>query len=503
MTLTAAPSNRAGTGSDAKRNLLLFVVAVAVCLIPVSIVRYVPLVDLPGHLGRLYILQHYSQNPDLQQHYAIVRGLLPNMLIDLFSPLQAWLTMPDVGRLFVITSIVLFALGCALLSRALYGVITPLAAFAVLSQYNSMFFFGYVQFQSGVGLFLVTLALWMRWRRHFSAFRLAALALLSVLTYLAHLGGYAFIGLSTIFLLLLDWLRVRQLDRSALYGILALGGPVLLYLFAHGPYGNAVAPGWGPIYPRFTHLFIHLIGYNWMVDAPVAVVLLGAAAFSIGRGHIRIHPELGPLTAFFWVLYAIFPYSIGDGPDAYTRVLVAAVALTILAVRVDLPERTGRIVFSLALAALLVRMGYTGWVWTRQDRFIANNVAFFERIPVGARVFPIVPNVPAPLVWGFNEAKTDRLATHLLSWAMIFRGVITPSTFTLKGQHPVFNRLPDESGGYQSAQASDLNWPWIERNYDFLWYYGSDRAFLDRLAQCCEPVGAQGKGTLFRITKAE
>ena len=476
--------------------------ALAVCLLPVLVVRYVPLIDLPGHLGRLHILQHYAENPAFQQRYQLVHRPLPNMLIDLFSPLEAWLRMEDVGRLFVIVSIVLFALGCAAMSRTLYGLITPFAVLAVFSQYNSMFFFGYVQFQAGVGLFLITLALWMRWRGHFNAFRLAALAILSVATYLAHLGGYAFLGLSAAFLVVLDFSRKRRWDRSAVAGIVAMLGPVFLFAFAHGPYGNVATPEWAPVTLKAQHLLIHVMGFNGVVDASFAAVLLVAAVIVLSKGQIRFHPELGPLAAFFGVLFLVFPYFIGDGPDADTRVFVATFVLALLCCRIRLPQPAGRILFSIVFAALVLRIGYIGSVWIQQDGLIASNVEFFDQIPIGARVYGIVTLGPTKLTVGLNQAKLERPLIHALGWATIRRNILTPSVFTVEGQHPVFERTGQWafSGG---AVPDASGWNQILRNYDFIWYYGTDQDVLRQLHLYGKLVGTNGKGSLYRIGDAQ
>ena len=268
------------------RNPWLFFFALAVCVVPLFLVRYVPLVDLPGHLGRLHIEHVYATTPAFQRHYQLLNRPIPNTLIDMFSPLESWMRMEDIGRLFVLTSIVLFSLGCALASRTLYGMITPLAVLTVFSQYNSMLFFGYAPFQSGVGLFLITLALWMKWRGHFTALRISALGLLSVAT----------------------------------------------------------------------------------------LVL----------GKIRIDPELGPLAGLFLLLFLVSPYYFGGGPDEDTRIYVAAVPLVLLALCIDLPQRSGQVIFAIAFAALVFRVGYIASVWTKQDRIIADNLTLFDRIPEGA-----------------------------------------------------------------------------------------------------------------------
>ena len=495
---------RATQRSVARRNQTLFLIAVAVLILPVLAVRYVPLVDLPGHLGRLHILRHYTENPAFQQRYEIVGLPIPNMLIDLFTPLLAWLSMENVGRLFVVVCIVLFSAGCATLSRALFGVVTPLAVLAVFTQYNSMFFYGYAPFQGSVGFFLITLALWMKWRTHWNPWRLAAIAFLSLATYIAHLGGYAFLGLSAAFLILVDCLRTRRLNLPWLAGLAAMSPPVLLYLFAHGPHANATTIEWVSLSIKMRHAVIHLLGYNGIVDGSVAAALAVAALIAIRRGKVRIHPELGPLAALFWLLFAIFPYYIGGGPDADTRFVVGAGVLTLLALRVDIPKSAGRLALALALAALLFRTAYTGWVWTRQDQLIAEQVALFDRIPVAARVYPVVALSSEHYTAGLNQAKLERPMVHVLSWATVRRDVITPSNFTVKGLHYVFEKEGYWSREYDaSAPSGSFDWDLVFRNYDFVWYFGPDDAILRQLAPHCEQIAETGKARLLRVVKPE
>ena len=247
---------------------------------------------------------------------------------------------------------------------------------AVFSQYDSMFFFGYVQFQAGVGLFLITLAFWMRWRGHFTALRLAALGILSSCQLILPIWVVTLFWAS---LLHSSWYWTSG-DNAA--GIARPWRGLLrcwdrcFYLHSRMSYGNTATPEWASVTLKAQHLLIHVLGFNGTVDAAFAAVLLVAAIVVLWKGQIRFHPELGPLAAFFGFLFLGFPYFIGDGPDADTRVFVATFVLALLCCRIRLAQPAGRVLFSVVFVALILRIGYIGSIWIQQDRLIAKRQVF-------------------------------------------------------------------------------------------------------------------------------
>jgi hypothetical protein len=487
----------------AGRNRTSFWIVAAALVSPLLPLRYLPLVDLPAHLARLHILHHYAENPAFQQRYQVVHQPVPYLALDVMTPLLAWLPMTTIAKIFVVLTSLLFAAGCALLSRSIHGVITPLAILAVFAEYNSSFFEGYVVFHFALAIYFIAFAFWLRWRDHWTPLRFLVFTLLTFAAYLAHLGGFVFLGLSLGFLSVLEWWRARRIVWTSILSLVPLAGPIFLYLFAHGPYGAAERTRWGSPALKLTHAFIPLLGYNGIVDITVSIALLVAAIFAIRAGKISFDPRIGALAIFFWITYVIFPGEIATGQDTDTRFVIVAVVFTLLAVRLQIPESAGRAAFLLALTALLLRVGYIGWVWSGEDRLMAQNVEFFNNIPIGARVYPIVSSGPGRLTAGLNQGKFERPLYHAISWATINRDAIVPTNFTIRGQHYVIERDGFWFREYYPDDSPDkFDWPSVFRNYDVVWYYGSDTAILRHLSANCQLIAENGKSHLFRVVMA-
>jgi hypothetical protein len=499
--ISEAIPTKAMTRAESRRAVLLFAFIAVLSLLPVFAVRYLPLVDLPGHLGRLYILQHYAENPVFQQRYELVRQPLPNISLDLLTPLLAWISMESLARLFVLFSMGVFVLGCGMLSQSVHGYITPLAGLALFAQYNSTFFYGYVQFHCGVAVYLVALALWWRWRDEWTAVRLVVIGLLAVGVYFGHLEAYLFLLLSVGFLTAVGWLRKRSLDLHALVWLPSLSAPLFLYVFAHGPRGDVGRVGWSGLSMKLQHAFILLIGYNRFVDLGVCAALLVAALIAFRSGRIRVQPEMASLAAFFWLLFVVSPSWLATGADADTRFVVPAGVLTLLAIRVEISKGAGRWAFGLALAALIFRIAFISWIWTGQSRLIAESVRLFDQIPIGARVDPMVGFDTGYSGSGLNRAKFELPLVHVISWATVHRAAVVPGNFTVRGQHLVIERpgyaLPEAD---HSKQPGSIDWDSVSRDFDLIWYFGNDAALLRQLERC-QLIAATGNSRLYRIVQ--
>ena len=54
-------------------------------IVPLFVVKYLPLVDLPNHEARIAILAHYGSNPTMQKFYVVDWRPIPDLAFDLFS----------------------------------------------------------------------------------------------------------------------------------------------------------------------------------------------------------------------------------------------------------------------------------------------------------------------------------------------------------------------------------------------------------------------------------
>ena len=480
---------RAGGGA-------LSLAILALLVLPVFLVKYVPLVDLAGHAGRLHILEHYADVPGFQARYELVYKPIPDLGIDLVAlPLLRWMSMESALRVFVALTITVFGLGCALLSRALYGHITPLASLAMFAVYNSMFTYGYVVFHLGFGLYLVTLALWMRWTTRRTVLRIVLLSVFSVAVYLAHLGGFLFLGVSLGVLTLRTCWRERAISWRTIAGLVPLAFPVGLYLSLGTAGGDKHTILWSTAAMKLRHALTLLIGYDARVDVAVGLGLLMAVGIALVWGRMRVQPEAGLLAIVFWAAFLISPTFLLTGADADTRFVLPAGVLTLLAIRIDGKPWAGRLATGIALAVLTFRIGTIAQEWRREARLIMENIALLDQIPRNARVYPIFEGSRDPA-----EGKRERPLYHSVSWATVHRDAIVPTTFTVRGQHPVNERDGFWFKEYNPEISPDaFDWGPVFKNYDVIWYFGSNPAVTSHLEPECTLLAANDRAKLYRV----
>lgn len=473
----------------------LFLAVTGLLMAPLALVDYLPMVDVPGHLARIHILRNYDQVTQFRQVYEISGKWIPNLSMDLIIlPLMRMMTVYQASRVFVALGMAIFALGCWTLSKSVYGRITPFAVLALFLQYNSTFFFGFVSFQFGVGLALTAIGLWYRWRGAWSAARVSMLLLLGVAVYLSHLAGYMYLGIGIGWLTLRTWIMEKRISAASLIGLLPLIPPLVIYLSLGKSRGQVNQIIFSSLPQKVRHGAVLLLGYDGYVDAAVVVLLLAAAAAAWKYGKFRFHPELGSLGLVFAALFLVMPWFLLTGSDADTRMVLGAGVFLLLALTCELPPAAGKLLYGIALLAFVVRIGFCGWIWTRQSAFIAGHVAFLDRIPEGARVYPVMRFPDDP-----KANKFERVLTHVPDLAAVRRQAIVPTTFAARGQHSILERTPL---WYQTnidpGHPETFDWDRVAKEYDVIWQYGENPALRNVLDSRFPLAGQHGGARLYR-----
>jgi len=473
---------------------ILFIAVFLFLLIPVALVEYLPMVDLPGHLARVHILNNYERVAKFQEVYQPSRELLPNLALDLFLlPLVKIMPVETAARVFVATGMMIFALGCWTISIAVHGRITPFAALALFTQYNSMFFYGFIAFQMGVAVSLVALGLWYMWRKHWTVVRVSLLIALAFLACLCHLGGYMYLGFAIGWLTLLQWIREKRIEPASLIGFIPLVPPLLiLFAWSKGPGGTALFV-FSTLSQKLQHATVLLISFSLYVDIAVALLLAVAILSAWALGKYRFQFELASLAAVFAVAFVVFPWWLLTGSDADTRMMLGAGVFLLLALNCEIGQTAGKLIYSLALTALMLRIAFCGWVWMRQSDFIAGHVAFLNAIPEGARVYPIA------LFPEQREAnKFERVLLHVPDLAAVSRQAIVPTVFTVKRQHSLIEKTPIwYSTSFDHAHPETFDWNRVAREYDVIWQYGKDPPLRDFFNSRFYLIGQHGEARLY------
>ena len=495
--MTNAPPFSSSRSRTRLSSQVLFGLAALLTMLPVFSVRYLPLVDLAGHLGRIQILNQYASDPALQARYEVIHRPLPNLALDaLLLFFNYFLSMEDAARAFVLMEMLVFIAGCAALSYSFHGRLVPLASVALFLQYNSMFFYGFVAFQLGVGLFLLTLALWYRWREQWTPGRLLVLCGMSILTYFGHLAGYMFLGLSISVLLVTGALRLRRIPWRVIAGSAVMTVPMGLYLSLGAGRGDTQAVMWSTFTGKLRHGLVLLIGYDMVVDVSLGLVLVVAGVLVSSVCKPRLHATAGILAAAFWLGFLAAPSVYMNGSDADARFVLPAGVFTLLAVQFSRRPRMAQAAFVLAGAVCIIRLGSIAWAWRQQNSLLLDSqIALFENIPRKARVYPIFEGSSDA-----RENKFERPLYHFISWATVHRDAIVPTNFTIRGQHPVveragfwFREVPfDET-------AAAFEWGEVFQNFDIIWFYGTNSGVLEKLESRCRIIALSGKARLYQV----
>jgi hypothetical protein len=146
-----------GTGRTANRwwergYWIVFSTVSALLVLPVLVVRYPPMHDYPNHLARVFILAHLRDVPAYEARWKPY----PNLAMDaIVVPLQRDLDVDTASRIFLVSIPLLFLFGVHRLGRVLHGRPAPAAPLAAYVFFHTLYFYGFLNYVFGVGLFLL------------------------------------------------------------------------------------------------------------------------------------------------------------------------------------------------------------------------------------------------------------------------------------------------------------------------------------------------------------
>jgi hypothetical protein len=303
-----------------------------------------------------------------------------------------------------------------------------------------------------------------------------------------------YLGLGIGWLTFLLWLKEKRISIPSLIGLLPVIPPMVIYLSLGKSKGQAGQIEFSSLMQKARHSMMLLIGYDMFVDAAIALLLLATLIAAWKYGRFRLHPDIFSLGVIFAVLFLVMPHYLLTGSDADTRMLIGAGVFLLLGTTCDLPPRTGKVLYCIAVSALLARVAFCGWVWRSQSDFVAGHVDFLNTIPVGARVYPILRLPDDP-----KTNKFERVLIHIPDLATVLRNAIVPTTFAVVGQHSLVERKPLWFRDIDRAQPQAFSWNKLEQEYDVIWQYGQDHSLRTVLDSRYHLAGQHGDARLYRI----
>ena len=480
---------------------LLFACITLLLCLPVWSTEYIPLVDYPNHLARVNILYHYNDVAPYQAMYYRLLEPLPNLAIDLIAPpLLKFFEIKIAGKIFITLTILLFNIGCHLLGKAIHGRPTWLALPCTFFNYNSMFFYGFLNYMFGLGMFLLTLAVWLKYRKGWNLTWTVVVSLLVFISYLAHLSSYSFLFATMLTVTFFDFLSVKTVTKKMLLSLLPLLPPLLAFaayarssgetkqIYFNGPYRKAVA------------LLSLIISYDYLLDCVLlSIVFISLLVLVCYIKNWQIKWPIFTAASGFAALFLICPEGLFQSGSADARFVPPAIILAILALSFEINKRVGQYVLGILLLVSLVRLGSIWYEWRKLDEKIAAQVAMFSNFEEGAKVYPIT--LIADTV---RNTKLQRPFTHVIHYSTLYRHTFSPTLLAVRGAQPVVFK---DKQNYLAASIESLpspetvNWDFIFRNYDYLWCYRINSEYIQYLKERCQLVAEANECMIFRINK--
>lgn len=500
---------------------ILLLASIAVMIIPLVLLKYVPLVDYPSHLVRSFILYHYRDVGLFQRTYRITRQPIPNLACDLV--LTCLLRISGLllaGRVFIIMVVILYAVGSHLLAREIHGRASWVAIPCAFSVYNSQLLYGEVNYVLGLALFMICVAFWLRWRTRWTIGRHLALATLVVLTYLTHLTAYGFVIVSCTTICIWDVRGKRRTSIEVSKDLALLFLPmIMLAIFIITNRSSAGYTAWNSATGKINDLFTFIRTYDLQFDILyLALVTLSIAVLVLGARRVRFSGPLTCAAAIFAAMFLACPLVLLSSSGADARFVPPVILLMVLSIRCEVPKRTTFVLLSAILLGCVLRVGVIAQRWEQFSDSIEEAVQLANAIPVGSKVYPaLFLTACSPIQKQSATQKTGALAfdllsvlrsnnckkrefvfEHIVEYAIPNSLIYVPTLHAHSGQQPlIFRRVPKYRLGTAGSEPewNDL----IARHYAFVWSQAMPDTIAQKFAVHAVLVGRKGEFSLWQI----
>lgn len=404
MTASGTPAARGGGAVVA----LLFLLAA----LPILLVRYPPVMDMPNHLARIWLLAGGLEDPALGAMYrADWSQAATNVGVDAVSVLLARvLPLPVVATLLLLLAVLGPALAGAALHRRVFGHWSPWVAIFLVTAWSTTAVAGFVSFQISLAAGLLAAALFSdRLTRPWGASMFLIHLLLAALLLVIHVFGLLIYVAAVAGLALGPGFPLAggvgkfaaKVGRIVLLGIVAAMPVAVLFLFAPHPPGGETGVLW-PDLPYMLNpgriaktLASPFITYDYRADGLFLLVAALAVVAALAAPGRRVHGGLALAAAAVGSGAVWMPLAIGDASWLQQRFAVMAALLFFAAVAPGLGKPAWRrIVFGLVVLAALGRIGWIGAVWRERERDAEDVFAVARALPRGAALLVVAQETP-------------------------------------------------------------------------------------------------------------
>jgi hypothetical protein len=420
----------------------------AVVLLPVVAFPLPPLIDLPNHTVRLWLIEGGLRLPPLDRFYVEDwHGIGTNIGIDLVAkvagPVVSAFTL---SRFLLALSLVLPPLGAVALNISQFRKLHPWLLFFPYLSFCETALAGFLNYQIALGLALLGAALDSRvqnvWQRR--AVRLC----LSFILMVVHPFALPFYGL------LLGSLQIgpRLPSRDALRRLVVplaeiavvCSIPVAVFLAAYPLPGDphlphAIMPN--TLLGALASLATPFASYDPKIDLAFAyplVVLIGYAAIT---RRIAVHAGLMTLAAALVLGSLVMPRATNEAAWLDARLPIMAALTALAATRVDLGDARKTLLAVAAVTLVTLRTVWIAWNWNAGETMLASFKAATAALPPGAAVLALrhLPTQqdrtfpPPGRQLGIAGDPYAHYPTLLIPWRRAF----VPTLFAERGKQPV------------------------------------------------------------------
>ena len=523
--------------------LLQLAASLIVIVLPVVMFSHPALLDYQNHATRLWIIATNDTGLGATPFFKVDWSHINNDLgIDAIAQgLRGHLAPDLIGRLCLAAAILLPTVGAVALNVQIFGRLTSFQLLIPFFAWTLTAVAGFMNFQIGLGLGLVFLALEPTFQRGprwlpYVGRSLCALVLfldhpLALTFYTLLLAGWAFgpEGLRSS-----DEPLRKRFVRAAFTPLICAVPIILATLLTRTMPGNLEEPTlaaqfyWNSPLQLLKAMGSPLITYNVAIDLSIALLMVSLLVFAIVRGKLKAHVGLVGLAICLMLLELFAPNGTPQGGWTDRRLPIMALLMVLSSIQISFLERRRSQITFAALAFLLLagRTAWIGYNWQGAERLTESVSAALEGVPAGAMVLP-VQHLPTkaeldaapPGRFIYRNEPTYR---HLPTLAISQRRAFVPTLFAQLGVHPVevnqpWKRFAFVEGGELASVAAlsdpsliSLNAPYVRAwraqfdyvlvlNADYIDSYGGGEKLPSELTL----VKDSGFAKLYRIERAD
>jgi hypothetical protein len=466
---------------------LVFLALVTGSVVPLWLVRYPPIEDLPQHLAAIRVL-HSLHDPafGLAPYFELTLSRTQYLAYYLAADLLSYPLGVRVANLVLVTAAVA---GTPLALRALLRALgrdEKLALFALPLAYNAHLILGFFNFLAAIPLAFAGLALAVRLRERFTRGRALALAAITFVTFYTHVVPFAFLGLGAALVALGGGLRATVLRLATLVP----AGLAALVWAKRSPAGQATATaalgsantGPQPTYAVVSEALRDLP--NWLTDvfhrerdAELLVATLALFVLAVGLGARPAQGDAAPspddalrgaLTRRLAILSPLALVLYFVTPTGYDWIWPISARFPLLALLFAVPVLpTPRRFAGVVLAAALTAVSVFSFV-EAGERFVA-----FEREEVGEldealAAIPAGRRVAGLMFDKYSQHAKFAAFLHFVAYYQADKGGAVMFTFADFPQSPFRFRE-----GHRPPRV-EPRWEWtperVDPRRDLAWY---------------------------------